>query len=58
MLYPNGELIALGDVVSVEMPEGPARARVVMLGQSREHLDMEAESLDWYSGFAHAGSRS
>ena len=50
MLYPSGEKIALGDIVSVEMPDGAAKARVVMLGHTREHLDMEAESLEWYSG--------
>ncbi|WP_444925528.1 hypothetical protein ACJJI4_13775 [Microbulbifer sp. TRSA002] len=48
--YPDGCEIELGDTVSLAMPNGWAEARVVMLGSTREHLNMTAEDLDWYSG--------
>ena len=50
MEYPGGERIELGDTVSVEMPNGWAEARIVMLGSTRKHLDMLPEHLAWYTG--------
>ena len=50
MYYPDGQTIELGDKVSVEMPNGWAEGRVVMLGSTREHLDLLPEYLDWYNG--------
>lgn len=37
----------LGDVVNVPVPEGTAKARVVMLGETYEHLGIDADFLDW-----------
>jgi hypothetical protein len=39
--------IALGDIVEVPVPGGSARARVVMLGDTYEHLDIKPGFLDW-----------
>ena len=48
MQYPDGQDIRLGDTVSVEMPDGWESAFVVMLGDTKDHSDMDAEALDWY----------
>jgi hypothetical protein len=45
--YHNGSPIVLGDVVSVPVPNGTARARVVMLGETYEHLDIEPAFASW-----------
>jgi hypothetical protein len=37
----------LGDVVSVPVPGGRAKARVVMLGETYEHLDLEPRFISW-----------
>jgi len=37
----------LGDVVSVPVPGGEAKARVVMLGETYEHLDIDPAFLAW-----------
>ena len=37
----------LGDVVQVPVPEGTARLKVVMLGDSGEHLCIEESFLKW-----------
>ena len=34
-------------IVVIPMPNGDVRARVVMLGDSREHLDLEEGFLEW-----------
>ena len=47
MTYHDGSNISLGDVVSVAMPGGNGRARVVMLGDSYEHLDIDKQFLAW-----------
>lgn len=47
MRYHNGSLMALGDVVDVLVPSGTARARVVMLGDTYEHLDLDEGFLSW-----------
>lgn len=47
MNYHDGTPITLGDIVIVPVPDGTARARVVMLGDTYEHLDLDAQFLDW-----------
>ena len=47
MQYIDGVVIQLGDVVSVPVPGGMARARVVMLGDTYEHLDIDLAFLRW-----------
>ncbi len=51
MNYHDGSPIILGDVVSVLAgPERYEKARVVMLGDTYEHLDIDARFLDWVKG--------
>lgn len=40
-------MVQLGDVVSVPIPNGSAKARVVMLGETYEHLDIDVQFLEW-----------
>jgi hypothetical protein len=47
MRYHDGSLIVLGDLVEVPVPSGTRRARVVMLGDSYEHLDLDTSFLSW-----------
>lgn len=47
MLYFDGSAVTLGDVVNVPVPGGTAKARVVMLGETYEHLDIDADFLAW-----------
>lgn len=47
MNYHDGSPVKLGDIVAVLMPAGSARARVVMLGDSREHLDLDEGFVEW-----------
>ncbi len=47
MHYHDGTAIALGDIVSVPVPDGAAQARVVMLGDTYEHLDIDPQFLKW-----------
>jgi hypothetical protein len=47
MQYRDGSQVKLGDIVRVPVPTGTARARVVMLGDTYEHLDLEANFLRW-----------
>ena len=37
----------MGDIVTVPVPTGTAKARVVMLGETYEHLDIERQFLAW-----------
>lgn len=50
MKYHDGSTISLGDVVSVLVPAGTAKGRVVMLGDTYEHLDIDQQFLDWVKG--------
>jgi hypothetical protein len=50
MRYFDGSTVALGDVVTVPVPSGTARARVVMLGETYEHLDIDPEFASWVKG--------
>ena len=47
MKYHNGSLANLGDIVIIPLPTGNAKARIVMLGDTREHLDIDKQFLDW-----------
>ena len=47
MRYHDDSQVALGDLVEVPVPGGIARARVVMLGETYEHLNVEPGFLDW-----------
>ena len=47
MTYHDCSPISLGDVVSVPIPGGRAKARVVMLGDSYQHLDIDEQFLEW-----------
>jgi hypothetical protein len=47
MRYHNGSQVALGDLVEVPIPSGTGRARVVMLGDTYEHSDVEPGFLSW-----------
>ena len=47
MKYFNGSTVVLGDVVSVPIPNGAAKARVVMLGETYEHLNIDEKFLSW-----------
>jgi hypothetical protein len=48
--YHDGTPVKLGDVVYVPVPGGNALARVVMLGATREHLDLEPD----FANFVHS----
>jgi hypothetical protein len=47
MKYRDGSDVRLGDVVNVPVPSGTAKARVVMLGETYEHLDIEPSFITW-----------
>ena len=50
MKYLDGSPIALGDIVSIPVPSGTARARVVMLGETYEHMEIDPDFLAWVEG--------
>jgi len=50
MKYHDGSTVHLGDIVSVPVPSGAAKARVVMLGETYEHLDIDSDFLAWVQG--------
>ena len=47
MQYHDGATASLGDVVSVPVPGGKAKARIVMLGDTYEHLEIDANFVSW-----------
>jgi hypothetical protein len=47
MKYHDGSNVSLGDVVNVPVPGGTAKARVVMLGDTYEHLDIKEGFVAW-----------
>jgi hypothetical protein len=47
MQYHDGSTAKLGDLVSVPVPSGKAKARIVMLGDTYEHLDIDATFVSW-----------
>ena len=47
MLYHDGTTARLGDVIEVGMAAGTIRARIVMLGDTYEHVDIDRDFLSW-----------
>tara|TARA_R110000823_G_scaffold216426_2_gene345988 strand:+ start:2289 stop:2588 length:300 start_codon:yes stop_codon:yes gene_type:complete len=47
MEYRDKQQILLRDVIEISMPNGPELARVVMLGESYDRLDIDKEFIDW-----------
>jgi hypothetical protein len=47
MKYNGGLDVRIGDVVSIPIPSGSAIGRVIMLGDTHEHLDMDLHFLNW-----------
>jgi len=47
MRYHDGSPVALGDLVDVPIPSGTGRARVVMLGDTYEHSDIDHGFASW-----------
>ena len=47
MKYFDGSHIALGDQVVLPVPSGTAKARVVMLGETYEHLEIDPGFVSW-----------
>jgi hypothetical protein len=47
MVYVDGSPVVLGDVVSLPVPGGTETARVVMLGDTYEHLDIDPQFVRW-----------
>jgi hypothetical protein len=45
--YHDGSTAQLGDIVRVPIPTGTARARIVMLGETYEHLDIDPGFVAW-----------
>lgn len=47
MEYSDNRKILLGDLVEISIPEGTEIARVVMLGESYERLELEETFISW-----------
>ena len=47
MLYSNGLPLELGHLVAVPVPDGCETGRVVMLGDTYAHLDLDPDFLAW-----------
>ena len=47
MKYNDGTEVQLGDVILVPVPEGTAKARIVMLGDTYDHLPIDEQFLSW-----------
>jgi len=47
MNYHDGSPAQLGDIVRVPVPAGTAKGRIVMLGATYEHLDIDPAFLSW-----------
>jgi hypothetical protein len=46
--YADGRPVSLGDLIDISVGENKLkRARVVMLGDTGEHLDIDQSFLDW-----------
>jgi hypothetical protein len=43
MNYYDGSLVKLGDIVAIRLADRIATGRVVLLGDTREHLGVEKE---------------
>jgi hypothetical protein len=58
MTYIDGSQLSLGDIVSVPVPKGAAKARVVMLGDTYEHLDIDPTFVAWVKAERRLGEKS
>jgi hypothetical protein len=47
MMYSDGTTVRLGDIVTIRLADCNAKARVVMLGDTRERLQLEVYFIDW-----------
>ncbi len=47
MNYTDGKEVQLGDLIEIDMPEGLELARVVMLGENYQHLELEQSFKEW-----------
>ena len=47
MNYTDGKEVKLGDLIEIDMPEGLVLARVVMLGENYQHLELEQSFKEW-----------
>jgi hypothetical protein len=47
MNYMDGKEVQLGDLIEIDMPEGLELARVVMLGENYQHLELEQNFKEW-----------
>ncbi len=47
MTYHDGSPVTLGDIVTIPLQDGDAKARVVMLGDTQEHLDIDEQFVQW-----------
>jgi len=47
MKYSDGSPVKLGDIVTILLANGGAKARVVMLGDTREHLRIDEGFIEW-----------
>jgi hypothetical protein len=47
MKYYDGSVAKLGDVVLVPLHVGVREGRIVMLGDTHEHLDLDANFVSW-----------
>ena len=47
MKYFDGQTVKLGDYVSLTMPDGRETFKVVMLGDSGEHLNLDQQFISW-----------
>ena len=47
MLYADDSEVRLGDLVALPVPSGTETGRVVMLGDTYEHLDIDPDFVAW-----------
>lgn len=50
MKYFDGSIVVLGDIVALPVPTGTAKARVMMLGETYEHLVLDPDFISWVEG--------
>lgn len=55
MDYNSGDIVRLGDLVEVELPDGQHQARVVMIGETGEHVSIAKDTVAWMTASGHVG---